>query len=341
MLLDAGSDDEHASDDDGTCSEPPPAQWMSGKWGIGWRIRFGEVQKFDVDKLVRQIEGVPGVDYVLFGLSEGAKGGRYIAPHSVLSEISPASCPERDLFDELATAFQAAGYRVLVYMATEGPPKLKHGAADNYDYDEDTETSPSVERWKEYVKGRYGDDDVATLKRAYADVIVKEYAERYGTKIDGWWFDHATTGNIPLLHKVCKGANPKAITTFNSGKLPCAQNSHPGYEDYTFGHPTPTRRAECSAPENEVMVKAVEESEDGYLYKDGEASLGHLFMPLMKKWNKGKEPVWTEEQAVDWMSRVLGAGGAWTWNVPEDHQKMKLSGKAVKFMKSVSEQLNV
>ena len=61
--------------------------------------------------------------YVLFGLSGGAKGDGYIAPHSVLSKINPGSCPERDLFDDLATAFQAAGYKVLCYMATEGPGK--------------------------------------------------------------------------------------------------------------------------------------------------------------------------------------------------------------------------
>ena len=58
--------------------------------------------------------------YVLFGLSEGADGSRYIAPHSILSELNPRCCPERDLFGELAEAFQKEGYKVLAYMATEG-----------------------------------------------------------------------------------------------------------------------------------------------------------------------------------------------------------------------------
>jgi hypothetical protein len=30
------------------------------------------------------------------------------------------------------------------------------------------------------------------------EVIVKEYARRYSTKLAGWWFDHAGFGNIPL-----------------------------------------------------------------------------------------------------------------------------------------------
>lgn len=35
--------------------------------------------------------------------------------------MNPGSCAERDLFGELATAFRDAGYKVLAYMATEGP----------------------------------------------------------------------------------------------------------------------------------------------------------------------------------------------------------------------------
>ena len=101
----------------------PPAHWMSGKWGISWRIKAGntkQVANYNVTKLVEQVKSIPGVSYVLFGLSEGADGSRYIAPHSILSELNPRCCPIRDLFGELAEAFQKEGYKVLAYMATEG-----------------------------------------------------------------------------------------------------------------------------------------------------------------------------------------------------------------------------
>jgi len=101
----------------------PPAHWMSGKWGISWRIKAGDtkqVRNYNVTKLVEQVKSMPGVTYVLFGLSEGADGSRYIAPHSILSELNPRCCPVRDLFGELAEAFQKEGYKVLAYMATEG-----------------------------------------------------------------------------------------------------------------------------------------------------------------------------------------------------------------------------
>ena len=94
----------------------PPAHWMSGKWGISWRIKAGDtkqVRNYNVTKLVEQVKSIPGVTYVLFGLSEGADGSRYIAPHSILSELNPRCCPQR-------LPFQKEGYKVVAYMATEG-----------------------------------------------------------------------------------------------------------------------------------------------------------------------------------------------------------------------------
>jgi hypothetical protein len=64
------------------------------------------------------------------------------------------------------------------------------------------------------------------------------------------------------------------------------------------------------------MVTSVEGTKDGFFYAHGFASLGHCFMPMHERWNSGKNIVWEEDQAVDWMQRVLNAGGAWTWNVP-------------------------
>ena len=186
----------------------PKATWMSGKWGISWRFEAGNtknMREYNVTNLVEQVQGINGLSYVLFGLSRGASGDRYIAPHSVLSELNPGCCPDRDLFEELATAFQAVGLKVLVYMATEGPAKLKHGKEKAYDWN--GVTAPSVDNWYAYVKKRYGNKSLLSLKRAYADVIVKEYAERYGTLIDGWWFDHASYGHMRLIHDYCFEAN--------------------------------------------------------------------------------------------------------------------------------------
>ncbi len=311
------------------------AQWMSGKWGIGWRISGGnhEVnQRLNVKHVVEQVKTIPGMTYVLFNLSNGADGSKYTAPHSVLSKVNPGSCSERDLFGELATAFQAEDYKVLVYMATEGPAKLKHGP--------DHGKGPqSVANWNAWVKQKYGKDDIDTLKKAYAEVIVREFAQRYGTKIDGWWFDHASFGNIELIHREITKANPKTIVAFNCGKLGVTENSNPNYEDFTLGHPTPLRRAPANSKNNLRMVTSIEDTENGFCMKDGKASLGHMFMPMKNRWNSGADIVWPEDQAVEWMQRVLKAGGAWTWNVPFHDSISELNPPAVDFAKRVGSQL--
>ena len=210
--------------------------------------------------------------------------------------------------------------------------QLKHG-------NKSPQGKQYIENWKSYVLDKYGANDTATLKRAYAEVIVKEYAERYGEKIDGWWFDHASFGNIPLLHDVCKKANPNAILTFSKGKLGQVRNSNPGYEDYTFGHPTPVRRCKASNKRNLRMVKDIEASADGFVYAKGTPSLGHVFMPMHERWNGGRSVVWTEEQAVDWMGRVVNAGGAWTWNVPIVPRGSCLHGTSLRFAQLVGSKL--
>ena len=221
-------------------------------------------------------------------------------------------------------------------MATEGPAKLKHGKTKAHDYDAETDTAPSVDRWVAHVKEEYGDSDEATLKRAYAEIIVKEYADRYGAKIDGWWFDHAAFGDMNLLREVCREANPECVLTFNKGTLPSCSNENPGYEDYVCGHPNPCRLVPPSDEANLQMVEAAERSRGGFVYADdrdgaSRPSLCHLFMPMCKMWCVGDTVVWTEERAVEWMSRVLNAGGAWTWNVPLDDDRSMLHENAVEF----------
>ena len=91
--------------------------------GISWRNKAGNIKftnNFQVSTLVKQVQSIPGVGYVLFGLSQGASGDQYIAPHSVLGPMNDRSCQERDLCMDLCEGFQAAGYKVLIYMATEG-----------------------------------------------------------------------------------------------------------------------------------------------------------------------------------------------------------------------------
>lgn len=328
-------------------TRPPETNWMSGKWGIGFRInadRKTNIENYDVSALVSQVQAIGGVEYVLFNLSDAAHGDAYLAPHSVLTVINPSATPnnDRDLFMELAQGFQAAGIKVIAYCATQGPAMLKHGAEKAYDSVDEgggVFSSVAMDNWSNYVLGVYGDTDIETFKTAYAEVIIGEYAQRYGTLIDGWWFDHAGLGNIPLLHDIVTSHNPNTVISFNNGQHIPLTNNNPDYENFTSGHPTPIAQVPASDLANLPMLVSLEGTPDGYFDDASRKSLGHMFMPMQTRWNSGAI-VWTLEQAVDWQGRALNAGGAWTWNVDTDDVNSQLALPQVAFMESIVAELD-
>ncbi|MDF7807254.1 Ig domain-containing protein [Pontiellaceae bacterium B12219] len=296
----------------------PAADWLSGKWGIGWRFRADEkdeIANWNVDTLVSQVKSISGVDYVVFNLSDGAHGDAYIAPHSVLTAITPSATPDndRDLFLEMATAFQAEGIKVMAYIAAQGPAMLKHGADSAFDkvLVDGVYTSQAMDNWSNYVYSVYNIADFADeremYKTAYGEVILDEYAARYGSLIDGWWFDNGDENfDAELVYAIVKQHNPHvAVTTSEELSL---------RNDFLSGHPTPLASYPANDLINLPMLTAIEATPEGYLYKDSQPNLGHMFMALGELWNSG-DIVWPLDQAADWMTRCLNAGGAWTWNV--------------------------
>jgi hypothetical protein len=218
---------------------------MSGKWGVGIRTPAGGISLpvidnlyvpyFNVTALVQQIQSM-GASWLIINLSSGASGDIYISYHPVLYQINAGSTPAnvtnggRDLFGEIATALQGAGIACIAYMASEGPAMLKSGASKSYDA---SIGSPSVTNWANYVQAKYGASDTATLEIAYAKEIATYYANRYGSLVNGWWFDQANYANIPLLQSIVKAANPETVAFFNDGEHVPLYNSQPGLEDAT------------------------------------------------------------------------------------------------------------
>tara|TARA_R110002073_G_scaffold43606_2_gene121573 strand:- start:7533 stop:8723 length:1191 start_codon:yes stop_codon:yes gene_type:complete len=273
------------------------AAWMEGQWGFRFNMpgmkQPEALAEFDVPKMIDQIKVLDTATWVQINITQGANGSFYTAPHPELAKhISPDIVPQRDLFGEMLDALIEQGFKVMVYFATEGPTMGKHPE----------KALPGViETWKNYAKSRE-----MTPEQAVAEIIVKEYSLRYGTKISGWWFDHASYGDIKALEKAALAGNPEAALTFNVGGSPelltCPES------DFTAGHPTPMKRHSPSWEGNEVAIKLIEKNN----YING--SLGHFFPPMQETWNSGK-PAFQTEQAIDWTVRIVQAGGAITWAV--------------------------
>jgi hypothetical protein len=237
---------------------------MSGKWGVGLRTPAGgialpvinnlNIPYYNVTALVQQVKNM-GASWLIINLSSGASGDTYLSYHPVLYNINPGSTPAnvsnggRDLFGEIAAALQASGVACIAYMAAEGPAMLKSGASQAYDYNS-VNGSASVTNWANYVAANYGNSSVANLEIAYAEVIVTYYANRYGTLMNGWWFDQSNYANIPLLRSVVKAANPSTVAMFNDGVHVPLYNSQPGLEDATVSFYLSPQRHATTKPKN-------------------------------------------------------------------------------------------
>ena len=311
-----------------------PADWMSGEFGVGWTISFHNpnIVNWDVSTTVNQVKSIPGVKYVLFNLSQGAFGDRYLAPHSVLSSITPGSTPNsgRDLFKELAEGFKAEGIKVIAYMACQGPAMLKHGAEYAYDkkFINGQWTSQAMNNWADHVRGIYGNTSEFTYKRAYADIIFKEYAKRYRTLVDGWWLDNGSdTHDAQRLYNIAKTYNPNTVVASNGNKT---------FMAYRNGHPTPMAVASPSNNVNETkLLIPIEGTPDGYFTEnDGKKTLGHMYMPIQRTWNTG-DLVFTASKGANWKGRCLNAGGAWTWSVGTQDHLSRLKLDAVVLLKEI------
>ena len=184
---------------------------------------------YDVSELVNQIKSeLPEITWILLGISSGAYGDQYNSPHSILTGLNRACTPrqtenvdglpnwmeinangvtdfnledypDRDLYSEIANAFHAEGFKVIAYMASQGPTFLKHDPRRAYDYDNksvyvdsvaecnvltngdttDGKCSPSARRWRNYVISTYGNDDDETFKKAYIELILQEYVNKF------------------------------------------------------------------------------------------------------------------------------------------------------------------
>jgi len=210
--------------------------------------------------------------------------------------------PDRDIYAEVITALNNVNIKTILLFATEGPAALTHGESRQWDYnnnspyvnttaecpnlndtdlglspiptDKPSECSPIVRKWRKYVRdtfpynNTFQADIVGTLKKAYAELVIGEFAQRYTTNVSGYWFDHADWGDGVTMEQVIhnENANPDAVIGWNDGGKNPLRNNNPGIEDFTAGHVTPVPNGPSDGCYNYGMVLSAESSINGYVY---------------------------------------------------------------------------
>ena len=106
-----------------------------------------------------------GAGWVIF--SVWTEFGQILFYNSHLEAAVPGCCSRRDIMWELAQELEARGIRLIAYLPSEMDAHTE--LREQFGWDLDLE-------------------DKSVFQERYQKVI-REWAERFGTLIDGWWFD--------------------------------------------------------------------------------------------------------------------------------------------------------
>lgn len=350
------------------------AAWLRGTWGINWKpvdLYNGKSETLSIDLFLESISHLKTIDYLQLHLNDSyIKSPVHIAPHEILESlwqgdtdtdgkpinlVVPRAATGVDPFLEMAKATQAAGLKVQVYVNSSN--MLERGA----DIANPASFPNITERWKAYCDSdpevqafiasqAYHDDPEFPERKymfAYAEFVLKTYAERYGDLINAWLFDsgtfmeqngdNATNGlkEDQLIYKAFADAvhagNPNAAVSFNNGPEretealnPFSEATH--YDDYMFGHPYNGGRYIGNHDNgiyerNYAHIQKITET-NGNVHEGGEWEwddkvVGHFDPPMSQtRWNSGIDPGLTDEEFVQWNYESAVGGGAISWGAP-------------------------
>ena len=290
---------------------------FEGTWGVRILLPTSHDQKaldsFDVPAFIDQVTQLKSISYVMINLHNGHFGSYHNAPHPELQAVfGKKHFPDRDLFGEVADALIDHDLKVLVYFSAPG-----------WDWAERYIPNKAIKPlWEDHIRSKS-----MSHWDAVAKLIVKYYSDKYEEKISGWWFDRVgkkrPDAQLRTMARAARSGNPNSILAFHIITGPVTRGTP--YCDYTAGHPHPMKFS--NGPWDNVNLKMVTGIEAGPYLKgpysnitsvevpaSDKGTLGHIFMPFQRNWKNGAANFPTD-QALDWMRRVVNAGGFYTWAV--------------------------
>ena len=201
-----------------------------------------EVDAFDVKGLAAQLAQV-GAGY--FYLTLGQNSGYYCSPNAAYDARVgrvPSHCSRRDLIADLAAALAPYDIPLLVYLPSHAP-------ADDRQAVEGLACTPAwdASKWGlrpgRYLRNTETDERLSEFQRNW-EAVIREWSERWGESVHGWWFDgcyhakrmymHPDEPNFDSFRAAVKAGNPESIVAFNPGVRE-AFIDNVAYEDYTAG----------------------------------------------------------------------------------------------------------
>ena len=184
------------------------ADWRARTDGLTMSVdQWNElVDHFDVDGLAEQIKSA-GAGYHI--LTIGQNSGYYAAPNATydkLTGIRPGKCSRRDLISDMAAALGKRGIRLIVYLPA-GAPGGDREAREALQWENGAHPNREFQgKWEQ---------------------IIREWSQRWGDKIAGWWFDgcywpntmyrSAQAPNFESFAAAARAGNRASAIAFNPG----------------------------------------------------------------------------------------------------------------------------
>jgi alpha-L-fucosidase len=246
------------------------------------------IDRFDAAKHADQIKNT-GAKYHIFTI--GQNSGFFASPNAAYDRIvgiSPSHCSRRDLIADIADSIHARGLKFIVYLPA-GAPGGDRVAREKLQWQNGPASNKEFQRhWEE---------------------IIREWSSRWGTKVDGWWFDGCYWPNHMYRSKdppnfesfaaAARAGNPNSAVAFNPGVVYRTISVTP-YEDYTAG--------EIDQPDRWLPRRNFDGLADG--------SQIQMLSYLGTKWGTGESPRFSNDDAIMYSKKVIEVGGAVTWDVP-------------------------
>ncbi len=288
--------------------------WLAGKYGISMHYllenaagagatvdAFNEVvNSFDVNKFAKTASDV-GASWVLVTMSQST--GITCAPNTYMEETTGLKLgTDRDLILDLYDALEPYGIKVMIYFAG-GVPQNNSALARAIGANERVGQA-------DMINGQSGADFVYKYSTSkYLAGMFKDFSDRYGDKVSGWWIDgcYDFTGfneRIAVLYtNALKSGNPNSIVALNGGTE--SGDCRYEYEDFHCGE----RWAPTAGMDRNTIYKDNPHSrwtDDGYQQ--------HYWTYLGDNWGARGTSHDTKE-LLEQSHKILSSGAALTFDI--------------------------
>jgi hypothetical protein len=222
-------------------------------------------------------------------------------------------CSRRDLIMELADALNEKGVKLICYFAGLNgymkEPKVSAGLGD----DGNSKTPPSPECRKRRIE------------------VLAEYAQRYGLKVAGWWFDglemnsyKEAPNDFDSIGQVVHKSNPAAVIAFSCGdnEWACIR---PGLDNFTAGDTWSKQDLTRLTPKQRP-------AQNGILWH-GKIYCGNVYH------GQGSANQFSDAELVDWIKTCNQQGGICTLDWPMEAKTGLIKTFGMSQLQAIAQQI--